>query len=143
MVGESTSEKRRNVVKYMILMNATQANLGSFGSMRPEEIKAHIEFMHTLNAELRSSGEFVLAEGLTPPNEARIVRANAEGGKPIVSDGPFAETKEFLMGFWILECPNVERALALAARISTAPGGGGKPMNFPVEVRPVGTPPKV
>lgn len=130
-------------MKFMILMNATQSNLATFGSMGRDDIVAHVHFMKELNADLKKTGELVVAEGLTPPNEARIVRANAEGGAPIVSDGPFAESKEFLMGFWILECRDLAHAVSIAGRVSTAPGKGGVPMNFPVEVRPVGEPPKL
>lgn len=130
-------------MKYMVLMNATLANLGSFGSMKPEEIQNHVRFMDTLNKELKSSGEWVVAEGLTFPNQAKIVQARKEGGAPIVTDGPFAETKEYLMGFWILDVKSVDRIVEIAGKISTAPGAGGAPMNFPVEVRPVGEAPKL
>lgn len=129
-------------MKYMVLMNATMANLGSFGSMKPEEIRAHVQFMGSLNAELKAAGEWVLAEGLTPPNQAKTVQAKKDAA-PVVTDGPFAETKEYLMGFWILDVKTPERIVEIAAKISTAPGAGGVPMNFPVEVRAVGEAPKV
>ena len=129
-------------MKYMVLMNATMANLGGFGSMKPEEIRAHIQFMGTLNADLQASGELVMAEGLMPPNEAKLVQAKKDAAT-VVTDGPFAETKEYLMGFWILDVKTPERMVEIAARISGAPGAGGAPMNFPVEVRPVGEAPKV
>lgn len=129
-------------MKYMVLMNATMANLGSFGSMKPEEIRAHIQFMGSLNAELKAAGEWVMAEGLTPPNQAKTVQAKKDAA-PVVTDGPFAETKEYLMGFWILDVKSPERIVEIAAKISTAPGAGGVPMNFPVEVRAVGEAPKV
>jgi len=130
-------------MKYMILMNATNADWKSFGAMAPEEIGAHIGFMKKLNEELRASGELVLAEGLTGPEEAKVVQARGGGGAPAVTDGPFPEAKEFLAGFWILDCRSLERAIELAARISRAPGKGGAPMNFPVDVRPVGVAPTV
>jgi len=60
-----------------------------------------------------------------------------------VTDGPFAETKEYLMGFWILDVKSPERIVEIAAHISGAPGAGGVPMNFPVEIRPVGQAPEV
>jgi len=129
-------------MKYMVLMNATMANLGSFGSMKPEEIRAHVQFMGSLNAELEAAGEWVMAEGLTPPNQAKTVQAKKDAA-PVVTDGPFAETKEYLMGFWILDVKSPERIVEIAAKISTAPGAGGVPMNFPVEVRAVGEAPKV
>jgi hypothetical protein len=140
MPGAGKTEEK--AMKYMILMNATPADWKSFGSMAPEDIGAHIGFMKKLNEELRASGELVLAEGLTGPTEAKIVRARGGGAAPAVTDGPFLEAKEFLAGFWILDCRTLERAIELAARISAAPGRGGVPMNFAVDVRPVGVAPQ-
>ena len=124
-------------MKYMILMNATAAGLASFGAMSKGEIKAHILFMKGLNEDLKASGELVEAIGLGGPQEAKLVRAREGGGPPVVTDGPFAEGKELLAGFWILDVRSPERVVEIAARISTAPGRGGAPMNFPVEVRPI------
>jgi hypothetical protein len=130
-------------MKYMLLMSATKTDLQSFGtSLGPDDIRAHIKFMHELNAELRASGELVDAQGLTGPEETRLVRARAGGGAPVVTDGPFAEAKEFLAGYWLLDCKTVDRVYQIAARISGAPGRQGAPLNFPVEVRPVGVAPE-
>ena|SRR5688572_27339441 len=129
-------------MKYMILMNTTATNWGSFDQLTPEEIRKHVQFMKGLNAELAASKELVDAVGLTPPNLAKTVRAQP-GGAPVVTDGPFPETKEFLAGFWLLELRTPERAVEIAAKISTAPGQGGRPMNFLVEIRPVGQAPEV
>ena len=74
------------------------------------------------------------AEGLAPPGEARVVRAG-KGGAPEVTDGPFPEAKEFLAGYWIVDVETPERAYAIAARASAAPGKGGVPMNMAIEVR--------
>ena len=60
----------------------------------------------------------------------------------MVTDGPFAESKEFIAGFWIVEVKDADEAYALAAKVSTCPGPGGKPMNMPIEVRGVGEAPK-
>jgi hypothetical protein len=128
-------------MKYMLLMQATRAGWQSFGSMAREDIVAHVGFMKKLNEKLAASGELVDAQGLTPPAQARTVQATPGGGAPAITDGPFSEAKEFLAGYWLLECPGIERATEIAAYISTAPGRGGVPMNFPVEVRPVGVAP--
>jgi len=104
-------------------------------SWTPEDFQAHIAFMHSLNKDLVDAGEFVGAEGLAGPGEAKLVRAGKDGVP--VTDGPFAEAKEFLAGFWIVEVDSRERAYELAAKISAAPGPGGVPMNMPVEVREV------
>jgi hypothetical protein len=127
-------------MKYMLLMNATRSNWESFGTLKPQELQAHMEFMMRLNAELAASKELVDAQGLSFPAMAKTVRARP-GAAPVVTDGPFPETKEFLAGYWLLECKTPERAVEIAARISGAPGRDGKPMNFDVELRPVGAPP--
>lgn len=82
-----------------------------------------------------------MAEGLAQPGAARLIRAGKDGAP--ATDGPFAESKEFLVGFWIVEVESVERAVALAAKASTAPGPGGVPLNMPIELRQVmsGPPP--
>ena len=131
-------------MKYMLMMHAPRAGWkdAGIGTWPMEDIKAHINFMHRLNKELTDAGEFVEAQGLALPEEARVVRAK-KGGGPEVTDGPFAEAKEFLAGFWIVDCENKERAYEIAARASAAPGKGGVPMNMPIEVRQVmGAPPE-
>ena len=70
------------------------------------------------------------------PEEARVVRAD-KSGEPVVTDGPYAEAKEFLAGYWIVDCDSRDRAYELAARASAAPGKGGVPLNMPIEVRQV------
>jgi hypothetical protein len=91
--------------------------------------------MHRYNKELTEAGEWVEAQGLTPPGQAKLVRAG-KNGIP-VTDGVFPESKEFLAGFWIVEVESPERAYHLAAKASAAPGPGGKPLNMPIEVRQV------
>ena len=66
-----------------------------------------------------------------------------KGAAPEVTDGPYPEAKEFLSGFWIVDCESKERAYELAARVSAAPGQGGVPLNMPVEVREVMSAPPV
>ena len=129
-------------MKYMLLMMGSQKNLASFGTMAQEDIRRHVAFMHELNKELAASGELLDAQGLTGPDQAKLVQARAGGAPPLVTDGPFPEAKEFLAGYWLLECATPERALAIATRVSGAPGRGGAPLNFPVELRPVGVAPE-
>ena len=71
-----------------------------------------------------------------------MVRARKDG-TPEVTDGPFAEAKEFLAGYWIVDVERPERAYEIAARASAAPGPGGAPMNMPIEVREVMSAPPV
>ena len=125
-------------MKYMLMMNTMKIGQGVPG-WPPKDLQAHIGFMMGLNQELHERGELVSAEGLSFPDQAKLVRAG-NNGRPI-TDGIFPESKEFLAGFWIIDSP--ERAYDIAARISAAPGPGGAPLNMPIELRPVmsGPPP--
>jgi hypothetical protein len=125
-------------MKYIMLMqfSAAQTDFPGIETWTAEELKAHIAFMQSTNEDLTRSGEFVDAQGLAMPDQAKIVRANG-GLPPVVSDGPFPETKEVLAGWWIVDCDTPERAVELAAAVSAAPGPGGRPLNMPIEVRPV------
>jgi len=128
-------------MRFMLMMNVPSGT-GEYqiSSWSPDDIKAHIGFMHQLNRELKEAGEFVGAEGLAPPGQAKIVRAR-KGGAPAVTDGPFPESKEFLAGFWLIQVDRPERAYEIAATASAAPGPGGKPLIIPIEVREVMGPP--
>ena len=129
-------------MKFMLMMTGTRAGWESMGTWSHEELVAHITFMKRLAAKLGASGELVAAEGLDVPANARVVRAS-EGGSPLITDGPFPESKEFLAGFWIVSVPSAERAFEIAAEASAAPGPGGRPMGIPIEVREVGSAPEV
>jgi hypothetical protein len=129
-------------MKFMLIMQCTKKDFEALGGWSPAEFKAHIEFMLELHKELTSTGELVLAEGLDAPHNAKLVRATVPNA-PIVTDGPFAETKEFLAGFWIVDVATPQRAIAIAAKASTAPGPGGSPMAIPIELRQVGSAPEV
>jgi hypothetical protein len=124
-------------MKYMLMMHAPRGT-GDWQVMEwtPGDLEAHIRFMKDLNRELDESGELAGGEGLAGPAEAKIVRAGKDGA-PAVTDGPFAEAKEFLAGYWIVEVEHPERAYEIAARISLAPGPGGDPLIIPIEVRQV------
>ena len=80
------------------------------------------------------------AEGLTGPGAARIVTHDGVGA-PVVTDGPFAESKEFLAGYRLVDVESEERAIEIAARTSAAPGPGGRPTAREIQVRPVMSPP--
>jgi hypothetical protein len=130
-------------MKYMLMMNAPKEGwtTAGIGTWAPEDIKAHIGFMMDFNRKLKESGEFVDGQGLSGPEEAKSVRARKDGTPD--TDGPFAEAKEFLAGFWILDVDSTERAYDIAAQISAAPGKGGVPLNMPIEVRQVMSAPPV
>lgn len=124
-------------MRFMLMMNVPRGT-GDYkiSDWKPEDFKAHMDFMHDLNKELKEAGELVGAEGLTPPGEAKLVRANKTGGPP-VTDGVFPESKEFLAGYWMIDVDSAERAYAIAGKASTAPGPGGVPLIIPIEVRQV------
>ena len=124
-------------MKFMLMMNAPRGK-GDWAVMNwpPEDLKTHIGFMKRLHKELSDGGELVGAEGLAAPSQARIVRAG-KNGAPEVTDGPFAEAKEFLAGYWIVDVDTPKRAYEIAAKASAAPGKGGVPLNMPIEVRQI------
>jgi hypothetical protein len=129
-------------MKYVIMMNTMRAGHG-VPEWPQKDLQAHIAFMIGLNKELQQSGEFVSAEGLSFPDQAKLVRAGKDGLP--VTDGVFPESKEFLAGYWIVDVDSPERAYAIAAKVSAAPGPGDKPLNMPIEVRPImsGPPPEM
>ena len=92
-----------------------------------EEMQGAFRQVDEFNKEVMESGAWVFAGGLHPPTSATVVRV--QDGDVLTTDGPFAETKEQLGGFWVLEAPDLDAALALAARASAA-------CMAPVEVRP-------
>src|SRR5215470_10534703 len=102
-------------MKYMLMMNTMKAGAG-VPNWPHKDLQAHIGFMIGLNKELHESGEFVLAEGLSFPDQARLVRAGKDGVP--ITDGVFPESKEFLAGYWIVDVDIPDRAYAIAARAS-------------------------
>ena len=129
-------------MKYILMMNTMRAGNG-VPEWPQRDLQAHIGFMMKFNKELRESGELVAAEGLSFPDQAKVVTAGKDG-MPI-TDGVFPEGKEFLAGYWIVDVETPERAYTIAAQASAAPGPGGAPLNMPIEVRPVmsGPPPEM
>jgi hypothetical protein len=122
-------------MKYILMMNCPRTGYDTFGAWPKKDLQAHIAFMHGLNKALRESGQFVSAEGLATPQQAKLVRAGKDGTP--VTDGVFPEAKEFLAGYWIVDVESPEQAYEIAARASAAPGPGGAPLNMPIEVRQV------
>lgn len=99
----------------------------------PEEISAHIQYMNDFAARLEGTGEFVDGQALAA--EGMFVRYDGEG-RPPVTDGPFAETKDLIAGWMVIDVDSQERAVELAGELSAAPGAGGKPIHEWLEVRP-------
>jgi hypothetical protein len=102
----------------------------------PADIRAHIEFQQVLNRELVDRGELVDAQGLAGPEQARRVVSDGTGA-PVITDGPFPESKELLAGYRLVDVETAGRAIEIAAQASAAPGPGGVPIQQPIEVRQV------
>ncbi len=120
-------------MKYILLMTGTKAGVETYRAWSKNDIDAHMAVLVGINRELTESGEFVATQGLAVPHEAKMVRG-MQNGFP-VTDGIFPESKEFLLGYWIVDVATPERACEIAGRISAAPGPGGQPTNMPIEVR--------
>src|SRR6202047_1803395 len=120
-------------MKYILLMSGTKAGVDTYHAWSQKNIEAHMAVLGRINKELTESGEFVATQGLAGPDEAKVVRGE-KNGMP-VTDGIFPESKEFLLGYWIVDVATPERAYAIAARISAAPGTGGTPTNVAIDVR--------
>ena len=105
------------------LISVIDVTTGSTGSATEEELKA----IEAFNDELRADGHWVFAGGLAAPSTATVI--DNRGGQSLFTDGPFVETKEYLSGFWVIEAPDLDVALKLAAE-------GSKSCHRKVEVRP-------
>jgi hypothetical protein len=95
--------------------------------MSEEEMQRSYQAVDDFNSEVQAAGAWVFAGGLHPSSTATVVRA--QGGQVITTDGPYAETKEQIGGFWVIQAADLDAALDWAAKGSAACG-------WPVEVRP-------
>lgn len=112
-------------MKYIMMMFGDQSGLEK---QTREWIREMFQFMHTFNADLTRSGELVDAVGLVDPSQAKTVAL--QNGVPVATDGPFAESKESLAGYWIVDVENQARALDIAKHVVAFTEG-------PIEVRQV------
>ena len=99
----------------------------------PDEVETHIKFMQDFAARLEETGEFVDAQALSP--DGVWVSYAGEGNPPSV-DGPFAETKDLIAGWMMIDVDTYERAIELVGELSAAPGANGEPIHEWLEVRP-------
>ena len=133
------------MAKYLLLKHYRGApapvNDVPMDQWRPEEVDAHIKFMQDFGERLEATGELVSAEAVAA--EGLWVRYDGEG-KPPVTDGPFAETKDLIAGWMIIDVDSEARAIELAGELSAAPGANGEPLHEWLEVRPfLAMPPNV
>jgi hypothetical protein len=99
----------------------------------PDEVTAHMQYMQDFIRRIEATGEFVNTQALVP--DGTFVRSDG-AGQP-VTDGPFAETKDLIAGWIVIDVETYERALELAADLSAAPGAGGRPIHEWLELRPI------
>jgi hypothetical protein len=125
-------------MKYILLMTGTKAGVAGYHAWPQKDVDAHMAVLASITTELSATGEFVATQGLAEPSEAKVVRGEKDGVP--ITDGIFPESKEFLLGYWIVDVANPERAYQIAARISTAAGSARVPTNMPIEVRRFATP---
>ena len=133
------------MAKYLLLKHyrggPTPVNDVPMDQWTEEEIAAHMRYMHEFAARLEGTGEYVDGQALSP--EGTFVRYDGEG-RPPVTDGPFAETKDLIAGWLIIDVETYERAGEVAGEYSAAPGPDGEPICEWLEVRPFyGSPPTV
>jgi hypothetical protein len=127
-------------MKYILLMQFPVGawKTDAMGLWPPDDVKRHLAFLKAWSQKLTESGELVGSQGLAGWETARLVTATSDKAST-VTDGPFPESKEFLAGYSIIDVETPARAYEIAASLSRGPGPGGKPLNIPIEVRPVMT----
>ena len=113
--------------QYLLSVHHDPADDARMAAMTPEEIQPIIDGVEQFNQKLQAEGAWVFAGGLMPIEQASTV--DATGAEPVVTDGPFAESKEYLGGFWVIEAPDLDAALDWATQ-------GSKACQGKVEVRP-------
>jgi hypothetical protein len=125
------------MAKYLLLKHYRGApeavNEAPMDQWAPEEVTAHLQFMDDFADRLRASGEYVDGQALSP--DGLWVRYDGEG-RPPVTDGPFAETKDLIAGWMVIDVDSQDRAIELAGELSSAPGKNGQPIHEWLEVRP-------
>ena len=105
-------------MKYVILIHSNPTSRRVFDTWTPEQ---QIQFGRdhmTFGEELAATGELVHSQGLVDPAQSKFV--HVEGGDIIATDGPYAETKEYLAGFYVVDCDSIDRAVQHAARLPEA-----------------------
>ncbi|MGP3999556.1 YciI family protein [Streptomyces sp. 8N706] len=130
-------------MKYLVMVQGSQADYdamaGKASAHSPawseKDLQAMFAFMGEINNDLSESGELVDGNGLAEPAQTRFVSAGQDG-RPVITDGPYGETKELLAGYWVLDCESLERVTEIAARVAQCPVPEGAP-EYPVVIRPI------
>ncbi|MGN9791518.1 YciI family protein [Streptomyces sp. OZ13] len=130
-------------MKYLVMIQGTQADYEAMSGNGSEhapawnekDMQAMFSFMQSVNDDLAESGELVDGQGLAAPAQARHVLSGKDG-RPVVTDGPYGETKEVLAGYWVLECESLDRVTEIASRITQCPVPEGT-TEYPVVIRQI------
>ncbi|MHC0431706.1 YciI family protein [Streptomyces sp. O3] len=130
-------------MKYLVMVQGTQADYEAMSGKPSEaspawnerELQAMYAHMSAINDDLAGTGELVDAQGLVEPARARLVTPD-ENGRPVVSDGPYGETKEVLAGYWVVDCASLDRVTEIAKRVCECPVPAGS-LVYPVVIRPI------
>ncbi|WP_329039324.1 YciI family protein [Streptomyces sp. NBC_00178] len=130
-------------MKYLVMVQGSQADYEAMGgtasaaspAWSEKDLKAMFAFMEDVNNDLAESGEMVAGHGLAAPAMTRTVLPGPDG-RPVITDGPYGETKELLAGYWVLDCESLDRVTEIAARIALCPQPEGAPV-YPVVIRPI------
>jgi hypothetical protein len=125
-------------MRFMLLQNYGEVESGCapMTEWAPEDVQAHIDFQRAMNEELAGLGELVDAQGLAGPDQAKFVVSDGVAA-PVITDGPYPESKELLAGDRLVDVETLERAIEIAAQASAAPGPKGVPIRQAIEVRQV------
>jgi hypothetical protein len=134
-----------SAMKYLVMVQGTQADYeAATGAAAPDnpspawseqDLSAMYAYMGAINEELQASGEFVDGQGLAEPARTWSVTADAQGS-PVVTEDPYGKTEVVLAGYWVLDCPSLDRVTEIAARVSRCPVPPGSP-EHPVLIRPL------
>ncbi|MFD3728005.1 YciI family protein [Streptomyces sp. NPDC058671] len=130
-------------MKYLVMVQGAEADYEAMvGRPAPSspawskaDLTAMFDHMNAINEELSASGEMIDGQGLAAPSTTRFVTLDGNG-EPLVTDGPYAETKEVIAGYWVLDCASLERVTEIAARVARCPQPAGAP-EYPVVIRPI------
>ena len=128
-------------MKYMLLMHSNKQGWDEMPkTWSQQDLEVMVKYMRELDQDLKDSGELVETRGLAGPDQMKTLQAQ-DDGEPIITYGPFGETKEVLAGYWVVDVASEARVLELAEHISRTPGPGGRPVNQAVEIHPEGVAP--
>ncbi|MFE0422641.1 YciI family protein [Streptomyces sp. NPDC058953] len=130
-------------MKYLVQIQGTQAAYEAMAgkpsagnpAWSEADLAAMFAHMGALNDDLAETGELVDGNGLAEPDRARYVLAGP-GGKPVITDGPYSETKEVLAGYWVLDCASLDRVTEIAARVASCPIPEGSTPS-PIVIQPI------